>query len=79
VAPHRRADEPNDLFSYQKEIQFEGEAALDGRPFEPEGELGTDPDGLASFSDQAVRHVTVADDRETPIVEGDQLGKDLSA
>ena len=47
------------------------------RAFEPEGELGTDPDSLPRFVEQAVRHVTVADNRETPVVESDQLGDDL--
>ncbi len=49
------------------------------RAFEPEGELGTDPDGLAGFVEQMVGYVTVADDRETPVVQSDQLGEDLGA
>lgn len=49
------------------------------RAFEAQGEPGTDPDGLAGGIVQVARHVTIADNREAPIVEGDQLGKDLGA
>src|SRR5512135_3831454 len=45
------------------------------RAFEPEGELGTDPDSLPRFVEQAVRHVTVADNRETPVVESVSSGR----
>src|SRR5207344_307601 len=47
--------------------------------FEPEGEFGADPDCLAGFVEKVVGYVSVADDGEAPVVEGDQLGEDLGA
>ena len=47
--------------------------------FEPEGEFGADPDGLAGFVEEVVGYVSVADDGEAPVVEGDQFGEDLGA
>jgi hypothetical protein len=47
--------------------------------FEPEGEFGADPDGFAGFVEEVVGYVSVANDGEAPVVEGDQFGEDLGA
>lgn len=50
-----------------------------GRILEPEGHFGAQSDGLAGFLEQPLGHVKVADDREAPVVQRDQLWDYLSA